>query len=250
MRYVCQICGYVYDDDKEQIPFDQLPAEWNCPLCGAGKSNFKAEAPVMQSQDSGFGASQSSPSGAGARQSSPSGAGIEQSVSSKAGAAQSQATGVGADEEVIQKLTAGQLAAVCSNLARGCEKQYKAEEARLFGELAAYFTSITPAVNDATVENVAKLLQEDIDNYPNVRATADQDKDRGAARVCVWGEKVTMMLSVLVGRYLKEGEKMLEGTDIWICTVCGFVYIGEQPPELCPVCKVPSYKFEKAEGRA
>ncbi len=242
MRYVCQICGYVYDDDKEQIPFDQLPEEWNCPLCGAGKSNFKAETPVMQSQ--------ASVAGADVTQNVSSGTGDERSVSSGADAAQSPEAGDGADEEVIVKLNAGQLAAICSNLARGCEKQYKPEEAGLFEELATYFTSITPAVSDATVENVAKLLQEDIDNYPNVRATADKDKDRGAARVCVWGEKVTMMLSVLVSRYLKEGEKMLEGTDIWICTVCGFVYIGEQPPELCPVCKVPSYKFEKAEGRA
>ena len=72
----------------------------------------------------------------------------------------------------------------------------------------------------------------------------------GAARICVWGEKVTRMLSSLVNRYLNEGEAMLADTDIWICTVCGFVYIGETPPELCPVCKVPPYKFEKIEGRA
>lgn len=42
---------------------------------------------------------------------------------------------------------------------------------------------------------------------------------------------------------------MLEGTNIWVCTTCGFVYIGEQAPELCPVCKVPAWKFEKIEGR-
>ena len=72
----------------------------------------------------------------------------------------------------------------------------------------------------------------------------------GAARICVWGEKVTRMLSSLVNRYLNEGEAMLADTDIWVCTVCGFVYIGETPRELCPVCKVPPYKFEKIEGRA
>jgi rubrerythrin len=58
------------------------------------------------------------------------------------------------------------------------------------------------------------------------------------------------MLSSLVNRYLNEGEAMLADTDIWVCTVCGFVYIGETPPELCPVCKDPPYKFEKIEGRA
>lgn len=210
MRYICQICGYVYDDGKEKIPFEQLPDDWKCPLCGAAKSDFRPEAP-------------------------------KEDVKPAA---------VNTEAADLRNLTAGQLAAVCSNLARGCEKQYKAEEAVLFNELAAYFTSITPAVDDATAENVAKLLQDDIESYPNVRAVADQNSDRGAARICVWGEKVTRMLSSLVNRYLREGEAMLADTEIWVCTVCGFVYIGDQPPELCPVCKVPPYKFEKVERRA
>ena len=150
----------------------------------------------------------------------------------------------------LRQLSAGQLSALCSNLARGCEKQYKAEEAGLFRQLAAYFSSITPAVEDATVESVAALLQQDADAYAGLRATADAAGDRGAARVCVWGEKVTRMLSSLVSRYLSEGEAMLANTSIWICTVCGFVYVGDEPPALCPVCKVPAWKFEKIEGRA
>ena len=31
MKYVCQICGYVYDDDKQKVPFEQLPDDWKCP---------------------------------------------------------------------------------------------------------------------------------------------------------------------------------------------------------------------------
>ena len=58
----------------------------------------------------------------------------------------------------------------------------------------------------------------------------------------------TRMLSSLVTRYLQEGEEMLKDESIWLCTICGFIYIGKNPPELCPVCKVPSYKFEKVEG--
>ncbi len=210
MKYICQICGYVYDDEKETIPFEELPDDWKCPLCGAGKTDFRPES------------------------------------------VQKEALKVSVDTEAadMKKLSAGQLAAVCSNLARGCEKQYKQEEAALFSELAQYFTTVTPAVNDATTENISRILKEDIDKYAMVRTVADQNKDRGAARVCVWGEKVTRMLSSLVDRYIKEGEAMLADTDIWICTVCGFVYIGEEAPALCPVCKVLPYKFEKIEGRA
>ena len=94
------------------------------------------------------------------------------------------------------------------------------------------------------------MLQDDIASYSEIRKTADNHNDRGTARICVWGEKVTRMLSSLVERYLLEGEELLEGTDIWVCTTCGFVYIGDEPPELCPVCKVPAWKFEKIEGRA
>ena len=211
MKYICQICGYVYDDAKEKVPFEELPDDWKCPLCGAAKSDFKPEAN-----------------------------GDEKKV----------VTAIEQMEADLEKLSAGQLAALCSNLARGCEKQYKQEEADLFKQLADYFTAVVPAVNDASVEKLAKELQTDADNYAAVRATADANADRGAARVCVWGEKVTRMLSSLVNRYLNEGEAMLKDTNIWVCTTCGFVYIGDTPPELCPVCKVPNWKFEKIEGRA
>ena len=211
MKYVCQICGYVYDNAKEKVPFEELPDDWKCPLCGAAKSDFKPEAN-----------------------------GDEKKV----------VTAIEPMDADLEKLSAGQLAALCSNLARGCEKQYKQEEADLFKQLADYFTAVVPTVNDASVEKLAKELQTDANNYAAVRATADANADRGAARVCVWGEKVTRMLSSLVNRYLNEGEAMLKDTNIWVCTTCGFVYIGDTPPELCPVCKVPDWKFEKIEGRA
>ncbi len=34
----------------------------------------------------------------------------------------------------------------------------------------------------------------------------------------------------------------------WVCSVCGYVYEGEQPPEKCPVCKAPASKFQAQEG--
>ncbi len=210
MRYVCQICGYVYDEEKEQIPFSELPDSWKCPLCGAVKTDFKPEGEIAE---------------------------------------QVKASAKAAHVTELKPLSPGQLAALCSNLARGCEKQYKTKQSELFRELADYFNTITPAIDDADVEKLSDALCGDIDNYPTVRATADEAGDRGAARICVWGEKVTRILSSLVKRYITEGEAMLADTSIWICTVCGFVYIGDTPPELCPVCKVPAWKFEKIEGR-
>ena len=36
-KYVCDVCGYEYDGE---IPFDQLPDDYECPLCGVGKDQF------------------------------------------------------------------------------------------------------------------------------------------------------------------------------------------------------------------
>ena len=43
MRYVCSVCGYVYDEAKEGKAFAELPDSWVCPLCGAAKSAFSPE---------------------------------------------------------------------------------------------------------------------------------------------------------------------------------------------------------------
>ena len=33
----------------------------------------------------------------------------------------------------------------------------------------------------------------------------------------------------------------------YVCPVCGYVHEGDNPPEFCPVCKVPGSKFKKVE---
>ena len=51
-KYVCTVCGYVYDPEKGDpdsgiapgTPFEGLPDDWVCPVCGAAKDKFeKAE---------------------------------------------------------------------------------------------------------------------------------------------------------------------------------------------------------------
>ena len=49
MIYVCELCGYEYNpkngDLDNGIPegtdFEDLPADWVCPLCGATKEDFE-----------------------------------------------------------------------------------------------------------------------------------------------------------------------------------------------------------------
>ena len=48
MKYACQICGWEYDEelgDPENgiapgTLFDELPDDFECPLCGVGKDDF------------------------------------------------------------------------------------------------------------------------------------------------------------------------------------------------------------------
>jgi rubredoxin len=47
-KYVCDLCGYVYDPAegdpaggvKPGTAFADIPSDWVCPLCGAGKDKF------------------------------------------------------------------------------------------------------------------------------------------------------------------------------------------------------------------
>ena len=39
-KYKCLLCGYIYDDAKQETKFEDLPDDWRCPLCSAPKSSF------------------------------------------------------------------------------------------------------------------------------------------------------------------------------------------------------------------
>jgi rubredoxin-NAD+ reductase len=51
MKYVCDVCGYVYDEaegdpDNGIAPgtkWEDVPEDFTCPLCGVGKDEFSEE---------------------------------------------------------------------------------------------------------------------------------------------------------------------------------------------------------------
>jgi glutamate synthase domain-containing protein 2/rubredoxin len=51
MIYVCSICKEEYDEEKEGVKFDDLPADWKCPLCGVPKSYFVKKEPVSAKKE-------------------------------------------------------------------------------------------------------------------------------------------------------------------------------------------------------
>lgn len=217
-KYECMVCGYVYDEalgiPEEGIApgtkWEDLPADWACPLCGATKDEFE-----------------------------------------KQGGSEAATNPVTTIEPVgdMQELSALEISALCSNLAKGCEKQYKAEESALFTELSEYFKAAATPASDPHVSALVTLVEKDLESgLPTAKNISTQAHDRGAMRSLVWSEKVTRILKSLLARFEKEGPAMLENTGVYVCTICGFISIGDEPPALCPICKVPSWKFEKIEG--
>lgn len=218
-QFVCTVCGFIYDEAKGTrgiapgTRWEELPADWKCPLCGAPKSDFREVG---------------------------------------APAAAPKAVPILEADDDLRELTPMEMSALCSNLARGCEKQYKAEEAALFAELAQYFKAASAPAEQPDTEKLLALVNRDLEQgFPAAHAAAEAEpRDRGALRALTWSEKVTRIHKSLLERWQAEGEAMLANTGVWVCTACGFIYIGSEPPALCPVCKVPSWKFEQAEGRA
>ena len=50
-KYVCSVCGYIYDPEKGDpdsgvapgTSFEDLPDDWVCPVCGVGKDQFNPQ---------------------------------------------------------------------------------------------------------------------------------------------------------------------------------------------------------------
>lgn len=48
-KYGCTVCGYVYDPEvgdpdagiEAGTPFEDLPEDWVCPVCGVTKEDFE-----------------------------------------------------------------------------------------------------------------------------------------------------------------------------------------------------------------
>lgn len=221
-KFVCTICGFVYDE-AAGIPesgiapgtrWEDLPPDWVCPLCGASKSDFQEQTDLTKQTE------------------------------------KTSATPEPHDGEA-RELSFAELSALCSNLSKGCEKQYRSEEAALFTELADYYQRKSAPVDGAGFQALSDRIEQDLNvDYPSAKAAATQDGDLGALRALVWGEKVTRVLSSLFSRYETQKDALFERTNVYVCEICGFIYVGDEPPQICPVCKVPNMKLRKIEREA
>lgn len=206
MKYICNICGFVYDEKVAKIKWQDLNDDWVCPICKATKDAFILENSEVKLLAKPL------------------------------------------LKDIDGDLTNLELSVICSNLAKGCEKQYLFEEMALYQQLASLYKQKTSFPNENNLEDLLPLISNDLNNnYPDSHQLAKEINDRGAKRVLVWSEKVTHMQDSLIKRFIQDNGASLNDTNIYVCDICGFIYTGDQPPEICPVCKVPSLKILKIE---
>ena len=208
-RYRCKICGHVYDEAKEQVKFEDLPDDWKCPLCGAPKNLFEE---------------------------------IKEEKSTNVTQMMEEEMNPTSFDEDLRNLSSLELSLICSNLARGCEKQYLEKERQLFQELATYYEEKNSS-KEGTLNDVKQIVGQDLKQQEQAMNVADHHQDRGAKRVLTWAGKSTNIMNMILDNYEKKGIDYLKNTKIWVCDICGFVYIGDVPPTVCPICKVPNFKI-------
>lgn len=201
-KYQCTICGYIYDDSKEKVKFEDLPDDWTCPICGAPKSVFEEIKEETEKESKS----------------------IEET------------------EEKLTELSNSEIAYICSNLAKACEKQYLEEEKNLFQELYTHYISKEENQN-GNLTDIQNSVKNDTEEFKKAMDIADKYQDRGAKRVINWASKATNMMNVILNNYNEKGIDYIKNTKIWVCDICGFIYIGDIPPKTCPICKVPSFKI-------
>lgn len=209
-KYQCSICGYIYDEEKEGVKFSDLPDDWKCPLCGAPKDMFVEI--------------------------------VEEDSNVKEESKIEVNDSIIEESEDLRELSDSEIAYICSNLAKACEKQYLENEQKMFQDLYEYFDKKIVA-KEGNINDVSEKIDNDINMFNEASKVADEVNDSGAKRVITWATKTSNIIKNILSKYQNNGVDYIKNTKIWVCDICGFVYIGNEPPKICPICKVPNFKI-------
>lgn len=154
-QYVCTICGFVFDEEAGYPEggiaagtlWADVPADFVCPLCGASKAEF--------------------------------------AVKEKGGSSPSASPASEGLIELPEDLdySSAELAAIFSNLAKGCEKQYDPEMSDLYQRLSDWYGTQHEGAGNTDFERLKTLLDTDLSTgFAMANQIAGAEKDRGSLR--------------------------------------------------------------------
>lgn len=206
MKYTCTICGYIYDNDQEKIPFNELQGDYICPICGAPHSAFEE---VKQNENKDI-------------------SGNDQKTLDESLIHQ---------ETDLTELSNIELKNIFLSLKRAAQVSYLTELENLFSELANYYTSQTN-FGDFDLSLLKEKIEDEKNLLQEASILAEKLEDNGAERALLWTTKVTSLVKSIINNIDNYQE-----SKVYVCTICGFIYIGNELPLICPVCKVTNKKF-------
>jgi rubrerythrin len=152
-------------------------------------------------------------------------------------------------EELIRNAFSGESQAHMRYLifSEVAEKEGLKNIARLFKAIS--FAEFVHAKNHLMTLGIVKRSEDNLDvaidgetyevteMYPGYKAVGELQEERAAVRSYNYALEAEKIHAELYGRAKASAEK---GADIaigmvWICPVCGHTYVGDEPPETCPV---------------
>lgn len=108
----------------------------------------------------------------------------------------------------------------------------------------------TPAGPGSTSKNLELAIKgeeyEVNEMYPAYIEVASFQGERGAERSFRWAleaEKIHAQLYREAKSYVDGKQDWPLSGKVWICSTCGHTYVGEEPPEKCPICGVSREKY-------
>lgn len=138
------------------------------------------------------------------------------------------------------------LEALCSNLSKACEKQFRDQEASLFRGLASYYREKAVLPESSSLQDIETLNTQQLQElYGKAENAAYAAEDRGAKRALVWGKKVATIHKSLLKRIASASPESIEKQNYYVCEACGFIALAEEAPQRCPICKAPALRFTK-----
>jgi rubrerythrin len=212
----CTVCGYEYIGDE-------LPADFECPLCGVGADQFEkiAEAPKAQSGNKYAGTK------------------TEKNLM-EAFAGESQARNKYTYfASVAKKNGYEQIAALFLQTAENEKEHAKLWFKALggIGDTAANLLSAAEGENHEWTDMYERMAREaEEEGFPELAA---QFRGVGAIEKHHEARYRALLKNVEAMEVFKKS-----GVMVWECRNCGHIVVGTEAPEVCPVCFHPQSYFE------